>query len=72
MKYQHAYDQVRNAIGLEDGEPFFILRGNDMLAIPTIYAYRKLLESHQLPRMSDAVMQTFFDWRKSHGVKLPD
>lgn len=78
------YDEVRSALGIPEGEPLFILRGQDITAVDVVLAYRRnytqsMLIAGKIPDKKfvddlDNVAHEFLAWRQDHHdtVKLPD
>jgi hypothetical protein len=61
---------------LEEGEPVFILRGNDALAGHAILAWLSQARGSGVNRdkreSAWRVLAEMHDWRRDHGAKMPD
>lgn len=59
----------------DDPMPVFELEGEDLLATPTIVAYRNLCEAYGLHDQANEVTKALAEmtaWQRSHTVKLPN
>lgn len=72
------YDAIRELLEIPEGEPIFILRAQDQLAVGGIRNYMRLGESQGLPReWVEEVRECgndFMRWQTENPntVKLPD
>lgn len=73
MKYQR---DTPIGTHLIDGEPFFLLRAKDLLAIPTLVHYSRLANTNapEVAAGVSAVTVEFAEWqaRNPEHVRLPD
>lgn len=61
----------------DDEEPLFLIRGQDKLALETLFAYACLARAHHCTSVAIAVeqyMQDMREWQRQHPdrMKLPD
>lgn len=61
----------------EDDEPLFLIRGQDKLALDTLFAYACLARAHHCTSVAIAVehqIKTTREWQRQHPerMKLPD
>lgn len=82
----HARNMARVQKMLHDatqkGEPVWLLRGQDMHAVPLLREYMNELEVHMPPGMNDETTEEydsmvdlttlFIYWQKMNGCKPPD
>lgn len=58
------------------GEPYWVFRAHDALALPAIVAYRAIAEGVALPpeflAEIDAHIERIKRWQETYGAKLPD
>ena len=72
------YDGLRKADGTElpAGEPYWVFRARDVLALPAIQAYRTAAADANLPHEFiaeiDAHMDRIRRWQGTYGAKFPD
>jgi hypothetical protein len=78
------YDEVRSALGIPQGEPLFIIRAQDRLAVAAVAAYRRnytqaaMIEQVPIPEIDrfktemDDVIRQFDSWQANNRVKFPD
>ena len=74
MKYR--VDQPLD-LHLHDGEPVFVLRSQDVLAVPAITQYARLavqIGEYELSRQVQAAALEVAEWQAAHPdlVKVPD
>jgi hypothetical protein len=80
------YDEVRSALGIPEGEPLFVIRAKDELAVRIVEDYRRTyvqqalidkVDTNEIDRFAanlDRVILEFLDWRLENEdqMKLPD
>jgi len=72
------YTGLRKTDGSEipAGEPYWVFRARDALALPAIQAYRAIAEGVALPPEFIAEIDAHIDrikrWQETYGAKLPD
>jgi hypothetical protein len=61
---------------LKDGEPFFLLRGQDLLAVPALMHYTRLAQNSapDVAQEMNAIVVQFMEYQAEHptDVKVPD
>ena len=59
---------------LLDGEPVFVIRAQDALAVQVIEEYKKRAEFHQATNTVrvQACINNMKIWQKDHKVRMPD
>lgn len=68
---------LRYIMDAEEGEPVFVIRGRDALAVPVLKAYMDECVAHQLSGQSERAYRhywRFIEWQKENAKKthLPD
>lgn len=56
-------------------EPTFTIKAKDVLAVPTLHAYRLECKEHGLDSQAEEVGKAIGEivhWQKNHEVKFPD
>lgn len=80
------YGEVRSALGISEGEPLFIIRAKDLLAVEMLDHYRRhyvqqaMIEKVDLDEVDrftasmDETTSAFIRWRDEHPeeLKFPD
>lgn len=75
------YADVKDALGIPEDEPIFILRAQDTLSVPAIARYAILAQELEMDKPDDAwfrhideIQAQFSQWQTSHAnkVKIPD
>lgn len=70
------YDDIRDLLDIPEGEPLFIIRAQDKLAVPAITSYRiHAIEAECPNAFLDnliEVSQEFQEWQSRNPVKTPD
>jgi hypothetical protein len=78
LKYGAIYhlpvgEQESQLLG-HDGEPLFVIRGQDVLALDVIDSYfdEAAANGADIEKHRDEVLKEFDLWRNTHGTKIPD
>lgn len=71
------YNRIQDPAGLiPDDEPVFLVRAQDVCAIPTLLAWihqaRHVGASEEIIELVKAQIDRMADWKISHAVKVPD
>ncbi len=71
------YDSQNPFEKLKDNEPWFFLRAQDELSVPTLSRYAEMLKAelgaHNKQCIEiDELIARFADWQKENRTKLPD
>lgn len=68
---------LRYIMEAEEGEPLFVIRGRDALAVPTLQAYVDACDNHKLFGQADRAtehLRRFIEWQGENAklTHLPD